>query len=60
MAILTDDQLEQVKQQLRHMSDGQLRTVVSEALRHLDQSVIVPCEVWQFLDSLDSDLYNRD
>lgn len=52
MPILTDEQLEQVIQQLWHMDDDQLRTVISEALRHLDRSVIVPCQVWQFLDSL--------
>jgi hypothetical protein len=31
---MTDEQLEQVKQQLWHMTNDQLRTVVSEALRH--------------------------
>ena len=46
------EQLEKVIQELWHMSDEQLRTVISEALRQFPPSVIVPCEVWQFLDSL--------
>ena len=50
MPTLTDEQLEQVKQQLWHMSDDQLRKVIFEALRQFPPSVIVPCQVWQFLD----------
>ena len=54
---MTDEQLEKVIQELRQMSQEQLHKVVFESLCRV--KAVVPCAVWQFLDSLDSDMYNR-
>ena len=47
---MTDEQLEKVIQELRQMSQEQLHKVVFESLCRV--KAVVPCQVWQFLDSL--------